>query len=129
MSKTKAIVGVCLIFLLGGVTGGIATHLVYSQRMESFIKGGTEPREQLIVARLTRKLSLDNSQQEQVRLIVHENRDAIRRVKKQYQPEIEAVLEQGQARIAALLRPDQQETFRKLIAERKQRHHGEEPKH
>lgn len=125
VNKAKAIIGIILVFVLGGITGGLATHLVHSHRMESFLKGGGQAREEVIVSRLTRKLALDNRQQEQVRAIVHEDHEAIRQIKKQSQPQIQAIIEQGQARINAMLRPEQQAAFRQIIEERKWRRHRE----
>lgn len=126
MNRTKAVCGIILVFVLGGITGGVATHLFQAHRMESFLRGGPPAREEVIVSRLTRALSLDNRQQEQVRAIVHENRDALRQIRKRHQPELQSVIEQGQARINALLTPEQQAAFKKLIEERKRRHRGED---
>jgi Spy/CpxP family protein refolding chaperone len=131
MKNFKAIVGIALVFALGAASGAVATHIFHRARMESFIKGGPESREEVIVSRLTRKLDLDDRQRVQVREIVHENHRAMRQVRSQYHPQIQAILDQGQLRISALLRPDQQEKFRQLIEERK-RHappgeHGNTP--
>lgn len=122
MNNIKAVIGIILVFLLGTACGGIITHMVNRGRLESFIKGGAESREEEIVSRLTRKLQLDQQQQGQVRSIIHENHTAIRQVRNQYRPQIQAIMEQGQARISVFLRPEQQEKFRQIIAERKKRH-------
>ncbi|MBT1073466.1 hypothetical protein [Pelotalea chapellei] len=127
MKNMKAIIGILLIFALGAASGAIVTHMVHRARMESFIKGGPEAKEEVIVSKLTRKLDLDSRQQEQVRAIIHENHRAMQQIRKQYHPQIQAILEQGQARIATILTPEQREKFRVIIEERKKRHRPEEP--
>lgn len=119
MKNMKAIIGIILVFLLGAASGATVTHMIHRSRFETFIKGGPEAREEMIVKRLTHKLDLDSSQQEQVKAIVRENHVAIRQARSQCQPRIHELLEQGQTHIIALLRPEQQEKFRKIIAERK----------
>ena len=128
MKNVKAIAGVVMVFVLGAVCGGAGTYLVHKSRMEAFINGGPEARESQLMQRLTRKLELDASQQEQIRPIVKETHDAIRTLRQQSRPRMEAILEESQRRIGALLRPEQQEKFRQLIAERRKHgHHGHPP--
>ena len=120
MKNFKAIAGILLVFLLGAAGGALVTHMIHETRLEHFISGGHRMREDIIVQRLTRKLDLDSSQQEQVRAIMHETHDGIRQVRSRFHPQIEALLTAGQDRIKAVLRPDQREKFDKIIAERKQ---------
>jgi hypothetical protein len=126
MKNVKAIAGILLVFLLGAASGAIVTHMVGRARLEAFISGGPQSREDVIVSRLSGKLDLDNVQKEQVRAIVHETHTDIRQVRHQCQPQVEAMLEQGQKRISAILRPDQREKFDKYIAERKARRHHDD---
>ena len=119
MKNIKAIIGIVLVFALGAASGAIVTHMIHRAKLESFIKGGPEIREEVLVSRLTRKLDLDGQQQAQVRAIIHENHLAMRQVRNLYHPQIQAILEQGQARINQLLRPDQQEKLRHIVEERK----------
>ena len=127
MKNFKAIIGIMLVFALGAASGAVAMHMIHRDRMETFIKGGPESREEFIVSRLTRKLDLDSRQQDQVRTIVHENHLAMRQVRRQFHPQIQAILDQGQARVSAVLRPEQQAKFRQIIEERKRRHQLEGP--
>ena len=119
MNNAKVIIGIVLVFALGAASGAIATHMYHRARMETFIKGGPESREEEIVSRLTRRLGLDAHQQVQIRDIVRENHLAMRQVRKQYHPQIQAILEQGQQRISSVLKPDQQEKFRQIVEERR----------
>jgi hypothetical protein len=127
MKNPKAIFGILLIFILGAVCGVLVTHSIQHSRFESFIKGGHGAHEEMFVKRLTSKLDLDSRQQEQVRVIVKETHSGISQVRSQIRPRIESLLEQGQVRISAVLRPDQQEKFRTIIAERKARKSAERP--
>ncbi len=121
MKNIKAIIGIVVVFALGAASGAVVSHMVYRDRLATFIKGGPESREEEIVSRLTRKLVLDVHQQEQVKDIIHENHVAIRQVITLYRPQTQAILEQGQTRIMVLLIPEQREKFRKILEDRKKR--------
>ena len=121
MKNYKAMIGILLIFILGAASGAIVTHMVDRDRQEAFLHGNPAAREEAIIRRLSRKLALDQQQQEQVRNIVHENHLAMQEIRKRSRPQIEAILEQGQKEISALLRADQQAVFQKIIAERQER--------
>jgi Spy/CpxP family protein refolding chaperone len=119
MKNARAIVGILFVFLLGAASGAFVTHAIDRTRMEAFVHGGPAMREEAIVQRLTARLDLDASQREQVKAIVHEVHAGIGQVRRQTRPRIEALIEQGQERINVVLRPEQREKFRKMIAERK----------
>lgn len=122
MKNLKAIVGVVLVFALGAVCGGVVTHVVHRSRMEAFIGGGPEAREELLVKRLTRQLDLDSNQLVRIKPIVHETHAGIRRFRQQSRPQIEGLLEESQRQISTILRPDQRLKFEKIIADRKGHH-------
>lgn len=127
MKNPKALLGILFVFILGAASGALVTHSIHHARFESYAKEGPAAREKQFVKRLTSKLDLDSRQQEQVRAIVHETHSGMRQVRQQYRPRIELLLEQGQVRINTVLRPDQQERFRVIIAERKARRSAERP--
>jgi hypothetical protein len=80
----------------------------------------------LIVGRLSRKLDLDRAQQEKVRAIVTETRRDIDEIRKPVQAQVEAAIESSRARVRVVLRPDQQETFDRIQAERRKRRERQE---
>ena len=128
MTKFKTILGVVLIFILGGISGSLVMYLLSMTWMDSYT--GRKPevgREELIVQRLNRKLSLDDVQLEQVRAIMKEVHSDIKAVRKQFQPQLESILERGQEKIRSVLRPDQMEKYEKIISERKERRKKREP--
>ncbi len=127
MNNIKAICGILLVFMLGAASGAIVTHVVERAHFEKFIHGGPEAREEKIMGKLTKQLALDSQQQVQIRSIVHENHTAMRQIRKQYRPQIQEILDHGQARISDLLRPEQRERFRQIIEERKRHRPPEDP--
>ena len=74
-----------------------------------------------IVRRLSWELRLDHDQREQLRVIVDQGQQEMKVVRRQIQPQIEDVLGRSEAKLRVILRPDQQDKFDKLIAERKAR--------
>jgi uncharacterized membrane protein len=126
MKRWKAVVSVILIFLLGGMAGALVMHRIDQQKIESMMKGETGTTREFIVNRLNRDLNLDATQLEQLRNIVRGTHAEMRSVRKQYRPQIEEILKRSQDRVRTILRPDQLETFNKIVAERKKRHEDEE---
>ncbi len=121
MDKKKPLFGVVTVFLLGILCGSLATHLFYSCRYDSFMHGRGEAREEMLVNRLEGKLKLDERQVEQVRAIVHETHQGIETLRGQIRPQMEVLIGKSQARINAILTPEQQGKFAKMIAERKEK--------
>jgi hypothetical protein len=126
MRGWKVIVSVVLIFVLGGIAGALIMRGIDQQKIESIMKGESGMTREVIVTRLNQKLNLDAVQLEQLRTIVRETHAQMRSVRKQYRPQIEEILQRSQDRVRTILRPDQLETFNKIVAERKKRHEGEE---
>ncbi|MFI5296084.1 MAG: hypothetical protein ACHQ0Y_13800 [Thermodesulfovibrionales bacterium] len=126
MKQWKAIASVILVFLLGAMTGALVTHTIYRQKMENIIKDEPRTIREVIVQRLDRKLSLDPAQLEQVRAIVRETHSEMKNVRKQIRPQIDEILTRSQAKVRAILRPDQLEKYEKILAERKKRRETEE---
>ena len=126
MKGWKAVISVILIFLLGGIAGALLMHRTDQQKIESIMHGEPGTTREVIVARLNRELSLDAVQLEQLRTIVGETHAEIRSVRKEYRPQIDEVIKRSQDKVRAILRPEQLETFNKLVAERQKRHEGEE---
>jgi hypothetical protein len=125
MKSIKPVVGIVLVFMLGAASGALVTYLVSQARIEAIISGGPRAREDVLLNRLTRQLDLDSQQREQVKAIIHETHEDMRQIRQKWHPQVEALLADSQLRISALLRPDQQEKFKKIVAERKLRRQGD----
>lgn len=123
-ATVKAAAGILLVFILGAATGAVVSHRFDCRQHDTaghHNATDSQGREDEIVARLTRKLDLDPSQQAAVRSIVHQDRLVIRDIRGQAQGRVQAIIEEGQKHIAALLRPEQQEKFRLLVEEHRRR--------
>ena len=121
MKRWKSIVGVLLVFLLGALAGAAVEHRVGRQSVEAVLSGRGGATVDLIVRRLSRSLDLDPAQRDQVRTIVTETRRDIVGIRKPVQAQVEAAIERSRARVRAILRPDQQEKFDRIQAERRMR--------
>jgi hypothetical protein len=119
MKNWKAIVGAIAVFLLGGLAGSFTTIAIVRHRL---VHGhGSQMMADLIVRRLSWELRLDHDQRAQLRVIVGEGQQDMKKVRRQIRPQIDDILAQSEAKLRVVLRPDQQEKFDKLIAQRKER--------
>ena len=116
MKNWKAIAGVLLVFVLGIAAGAFGTIGVVRHRL---MHRGPRVMADFVVRRLSWQLRLDSAQRAQLRLIVDEGWEQIKAVHHQVQPEVETILSNSEVKVRAILRPDQQTKFEKLIAERK----------
>lgn len=123
MKSTKPVLGLILVFILGAGSGSLTTYLLSRTDFETSLRPPRHNKEEMLVKRLSTELSLDNQQQRQVKVIIHETHEKIRLVHRSVRPAIEAQLTESQQRIGKLLRPDQQQAFEKILAERKTRGH------
>jgi len=96
--NAKAIAGILLIFILGVITGAVVTHLVDQRNFATVMHGGPRAREEHIVQQLNKELLLDSGQLEQVRGILRETHAAIREIRGQIRPRIEAILDKVSAK-------------------------------
>lgn len=118
MKNLKAVSGILLVFILGLIAGSLITHTVEQTRYEKLARVDDAGRVNEIVNKLTKKLELDTSQQAEALLIVTEQRSLIQKIRNQ---KVEAEIEKGIARISKILRPEQQEKLKQIIAKRKAR--------
>lgn len=124
MRNAKAVAAVLLIFLLGAASGGLVAHLIYQKRIEGVVRGGPGPTTEMILHRMDRQLKLDRAQREAIRSIVQETHREMRRLRRQLHPQMRQILETSEARITALLRPDQQEAFKQIKRHREETGEG-----
>jgi len=117
----KPILGLILVFMLGAASGSLTTYMVGGGHFDHFSGGDSHRKEDMLLKRLTNQLDLDNRQQEQIKSIIYETHGKIHQVRQKVRPEIETLIQDSQARISALLSPQQQEIFKKMVEERKTR--------
>jgi len=116
MKNWKAIVGALLVFLLGVMAGTLGTVGMIRHR---WMQRCPRVVADIVVRRLSWKLRLDHAQRGQLRTIVDNGWQEMKAVQAQVRPQTEGVLSNSEVKVRAILRPDQQEKFDKLIAERK----------
>src|SRR5512135_2880753 len=126
MKQWKTIISVILIFCLGALSGAIVTYKAYRQKMENIIRDEPKAMRELMVQRLNSKLHLDDAQLEQILAIAKETHAEMKSVRKKIRPEIEEVLSRSQAKIRAILNPEQLEKYNQILSERRKRHENEE---
>jgi len=121
MKRWKSILGVLLVFLLGALAGAAVEHRIARQSFENILSGRGGATVDLVVGRLSRSLDLDPAQQDQVRAIVTETRREIVEIRKPVHAQVMSSIDTSRARIRAILRPEQQEKFDRIQAERRKR--------
>ncbi len=121
MRQMKVVAGIVAVFLLGAFAGMFAAHRYYRHHGPSFAWEGTKAAERAIVDRLSRELSMDSRQKEQLREIVREAQAEIAPIRRKMRPEIEAVLSHADEEVRKILRPDQRTKFDEIVAKRKAR--------
>jgi len=118
MKGWKAVAGVTLVFLLGVAAGGIGVYSFHRHRMDRFFRGEPGAVSGFLVHRLSRELDLDASQKPRVEAIVRRSEEEMRALRQQFRPQFEVILAKGRQEIRAELRPDQQQRFDAMTAER-----------
>jgi hypothetical protein len=121
MKKLRPVYCIVVIFVMGVLCGILGTHFYYNCRMDSIICAKGQSREERLVKRLDRSLGLDARQREQVRGIVLETKEEIRKVRRQFRPQMQEIIGKAQVKINAILTPEQQKKYEKIISERKER--------
>ena len=110
------------VFVAGGVFGVVA-HGLYTQKAAR----ASNPKEfrERYVAKLQRDLSLTPEQMPQVTAILDQTSDRFREIREKMSPEFDAIRQQQRAQIMALLDPEQQGKYQKILDEwRRKREHG-----
>ncbi len=126
MKKLRAIAGILIVFLLGAAAGALVSHEICRKKVEGIFTGEPRSAREFILRRMTRELDLDAAQQEQLRAIVQETHAELRKLRKQFRPQTEAILAGSQERVRAILRPEQREKYEKILAERKKKRENRE---
>ncbi len=91
-----------IIFASGAIVGTCTTLILIRQQVHHRIHHPEEMPGK-IAARMQRKLDLSNEQTEQVQAILTERQQAIQQIRREFQPQLEAELNQMQEQVAHLL--------------------------
>lgn len=112
--RWKALVVLLVVFLLG-MGGGVAVDRVVLSPFGAVGHARRSP--ERLLHRLTRNLSLSEAQQTDVRRILKATRAELDTLRRNMRQEVHAVLASAERRITEVLKPDQRDAFRTLMAE------------
>jgi Spy/CpxP family protein refolding chaperone len=121
MKNIRPFYCIIVVFILGVLGGAFATHLYDKSQMDSRWGRRGENREERLVNRLDRELDLTAAQKAQVKGIVHETLEDIKMIRRQYRPQMDAVIEKSRTRINVLLTTEQQKKLEGMVAKWKER--------
>lgn len=114
--RTSALLAVTALFLVGILVGVLGTHLFYFRALRQ--PGGLAAVALRVVARdLDRRLDLNAEQERQVAAILGEARARFAGLRAEISPEIVAVANESQGRIAELLDARQRAEFERFRGE------------
>jgi hypothetical protein len=113
----KARFGVLLVFLLGGLVGGLSASIYFHHRMALFLERGPAAYVDVLERRLTRHLHLDASQKQQIHDDMMENLAQRKLLQAQIRPQVKMLNQQTIQQIRTILTPDQLIVFHENLAE------------
>jgi Spy/CpxP family protein refolding chaperone len=123
-TRLKILLAVAGIFVLGCVTGA-SLDSVYRLQAASQ-SGAAQPGKEDFFEALRRNLDLSNQQATEIRAIVDETRGEYRQLRAEVRPRYDSLRQKARVRIRALLRPEQQQKFDTMVAQRDARRDEEE---
>ena len=113
MKLWKSILLLSLVFFAGVVLGVVGTRAVTRHFAQMAI--AHPERLQFFVERnLTRRLRLDADQQAQLHDILTDTRSQMKTVREEFRPKVEAIFTNTDAKIDAILTPEQQARYEKI---------------
>ena len=118
--KWKALVVLLVVFLLG-IGGGIVVDRVVLSPFGPIAHTRRSP--ERLLHRLIRSLELSADQQVVVRRILEATRAELGTLRRNMRQEVHAVLASSERQIIEILKPDQRDAFRTLMAEHRARRH------
>ena len=125
MTKAKRVAALYLavVFVAGGLFGFVA-HGLYRQTTARAEIRPPDPKQfrERYLDKLERELSLTAAQRPQVAAILDRTGDGFRELRERMNPEFEAIRRQQRQDIRALLSPEQQGKYQKMLEEWQKRH-------
>jgi hypothetical protein len=121
MGQGKSILGVLLVFVLGGLAGGFLALSIAHRWELAAIQRGSPAYEQFLERRLVRGLDLTDDQRERFHEALVSNIKARQDLQRELQPQMQELnVELGRA-MRVNLKPDQLATFRQNLKDFRQR--------
>jgi hypothetical protein len=121
MRDWKSLVGIILVFVLGGFAGAFISLAVVHHRTTVFLKRGSLAYEQMLEWHLSHGLHLDPDQRERFHQAFMTNIEERKEIQAQIQPRMRTLNEQTGREIRSILTPDQLQQFRSNLADFRRR--------
>jgi len=116
MRNWKAILGAVAVFVLGMMAGALVMGRVANQRMQRVLRGEPVFSAEQITRHLARRLDLDAAQRAEVAAIVARAQQSVRAARQASEPAVRDAIQEAVNEVRAVLRPEQQEAFTRLVA-------------
>ncbi len=110
-----------LVFASGAVLGAFGQRLYSASSVSARTTRNPEEFRKRILATMERRLSLTPDQESKVNVILDETRARVHEVNQRTRPELEAIHQEQQSKINAILTPAQQTEYAKMRQEREER--------
>jgi len=117
MKLFKACLLLALVFLAGLVVGVVGTRVAVRHVVRDAMLH-PEKMQAVMERNLTRRLQLDGGQQTKLHQILSDAHGEMKELRREYQPQVFAVVSNANGRIVAILTPAQQAKFEKLKADK-----------
>jgi Spy/CpxP family protein refolding chaperone len=121
MKNWKAILGICAVFVLGMIAGGLLTIGVGIRIVQRVQKAGPGEIDKMIVQRVSHELRLDKEQREKLQPIVADAHAKIRAAHRTINPEVAGILQKAATDARAILKPEQTKKFDEFLAKNRAR--------
>ena len=128
MRTFKRIAGVLLIFIFGVIVGGASAGGAAWKKMRHVLEGGPDAVINVIVKRLDHDLKLDDEQRRKLQSIVDDTHIQLRQIRAKTEPETRQALSDAEARVRAILYPEQVTKFDELLRKNVESWKPKEPK-
>ena len=119
MKRVRSILGICAVFLLGMLAGGLITFLVFravvTAPRRAYVEGGADGVANLVARQFSRRLHTDSGQEAQIRQILRETAQDLEGVASRMAPEVRETVQKAEARLRSVLKPEQQAEFDKMM--------------
>ncbi len=119
MNRFRSILGIIAVFLLGMLAGGLITFLVFraivTAPRRAYLQGGGEGVANLVARQFSRRLRTDAGQEAQIRQILRDTAVELEGVAGRVAPEVRETMEKAETRVRAVLKPEQQAEFDKMM--------------
>ena len=111
-SKTKAGLVVLAIFVIGFAGGALSMNLYQRATAGGAWRNG-KPQD-FIIQKMDERLKLTSQQREQIRAVLDDNFSRYSEIRKEIEPRMSAVRQQGREKIRAVLTPEQLPKFEEM---------------